>query len=132
MKPETVLRWAARVWGVASALLLFAFAFGGHEHLRFTAGEAVAFLLFPVGVVVGFAVAWRWELAGGLVTVGSLALLALYVLAWSGRWIGPYFLLFAAPGFLHVASALLAARRGWSAAGGKPVEEPRDLGSVTS
>jgi hypothetical protein len=132
MRPETVLLWAARVWGVASALLLFAFAFGGREHLRFTAGEAVAFLLFPAGVVVGFAVAWRWELAGGLVTVGSLALFVLYVFAWSGRWPGPYFLLFAAPGFLHVASALLAARRGWATGVGKPAEGPRDLGSVNS
>ena len=49
MRPETVLRWTARVWGVASALLLFAFAFGGREHLRLTAGEAVAFLLSPPG-----------------------------------------------------------------------------------
>ena len=119
MKPETVLRWTARVWGVASALLLFGFAFGGREHLRLAAAEAVAFLFFPVGVVVGFAVAWRRELAGGLVTLGSLALFALYLFAWSGRWIGPYFLLFAAPGCLHVASALLAGRRGWAAVGGK-------------
>lgn len=110
MRPETVLRWTARVLGVASALLLLAFAFGGREHLRFTTGEAVAFLLFPVGVMAGFAVAWRRELAGGLVTVGSLALFYLYVLAWSGRWLGPYFLLFAAPGFLHVAGALMARR----------------------
>lgn len=112
-KQETVLRWTARVWGIASTLLLLAFAFGGREHLRFTAGEAVAFLLFPVGAVVGFAVAWRRELAGGLVTVGTLALFHMYEFAYSGRWwLGPYFYLFAAPGFIHVATALLAARRG--------------------
>lgn len=109
---ETALRWGARAGGIASTFLLLAFAFGGREHLRFTASEAVAFLLFPVGVVVGFAIAWRRELAGGLVTVGSLALFHVYEFASSGRWwLGPYFLLFAAPGFLHVATALLAARR---------------------
>ena len=113
MRPEVILCWVARAWGVASTLLLLAFAFGGQEHVRFTAAEAVAFLFFPVGVMAGFAVAWRRELAGGLVTVGSLALFYFYLFALSGRWpSGPYFLLFAAPGFLHVASALIAARRG--------------------
>jgi hypothetical protein len=110
MRLEAVLRWSARVWGIASALLLLAFAFGGREHLRLTAGETLGFLLFPVGVIAGFAVSWRRELAGGLVTVGSLALFYLLLFARDGRLpAGPYFLLFAAPGFLHVASALLAA-----------------------
>ena len=112
MKAEVVLRWTARALGGVSALLLFAFAFGGREHLRFTPGEAVAFMLFPVGVVAGFAVAWRRELVGGLLTVASLALFGLYVFAWSGRVVGPYFLLFAAPGFLHVAGAVIARRAG--------------------
>jgi hypothetical protein len=74
MRAVAVLRWTARAWGIASALLLLGFAFGGREHVRFTAGEAVGFLLFPLGVIAGFAVAWRRELVGGLVTVGSLAL----------------------------------------------------------
>src|SRR5688572_7877008 len=113
MRPETMLHWGARVWGVASTLLLCAFAFGGREHLRLTADEAVLFLLFPVGVVVGFAVAWWRELAGGLITIGSLAVFLLSAFVVSGRWLpGHYFLLFAAPGFLHVASAILAARSG--------------------
>src|SRR5262249_20274597 len=100
-------------WGIASALLLMAFAFGGREHLRFTAVSAAVFLLFPVGVVAGFVLAWWRELAGGLVTVGSLALFYLLLFAWNG-WVPrtPYFLLFAAPGFLHLASALITARRG--------------------
>jgi hypothetical protein len=106
------LRWTARTWGIASTLLLLVFAFGGREHLRLTMSEAVALLFFPVGVVVGFVVAWRRELAGGLVTVGSLTLFYLYQFVWgSGRTAGPYFLLFAAPGFLHLANALLVARK---------------------
>jgi hypothetical protein len=72
-----------------------------------TAREAVAFLLFPVGVIAGFVVAWRWELIGGLVTVGSLALFYLVQFATGGQSGGPYFLLFAIPGFLHVANALM-------------------------
>lgn len=123
MRPGIVLRWTARVWGIASALLLLAFAFGGLEHINLTAGEAIGFLLFPVGVIAGFAVAWRRELAGGLVTVGSLALFYLWELARHGRFpAGPYFLLFVAPGFLHVASGLLAARRGRGATAANPVD----------
>jgi hypothetical protein len=107
---ESILRWTARIWGIASTLLLLAFAFGGREHLRFTAAEALGFLFFPVGVVAGFAVAWRRELAGGIVTVASLALFGVYLFLGSGHLLGIYFFLFAAPGFLHVLSALLASR----------------------
>lgn len=129
MGPAFILRWTARVWGIASALLLMAFAFGGREHLRFTAGEVVAFLLFPVGVVAGFAIAWWRELAGGLVTVGSLALFHLYEFAGSGRWwLGPYFFLFAAPGVLHVAGALIARRAGRGRGLGHLAGKPGDLG----
>jgi hypothetical protein len=117
MKPEAVLSWSARAWGVASAVLLLAFAFGGKEHLRLTASEAVGFLFFPLGVIAGFAIAWWRELAGGMVTIVSLALFYVWQFSQAGQLpTGPYFLLFAAPGFLHVASALLAARRGRSAA----------------
>lgn len=101
------MRWTARIWGIASALLLFAFVFGGHEHLRFTAAEAVAFLFFPVGVVVGFGIAWWRERTGALITLGSLGLFYL-VSGALGKPLSPYFLLFAAPGFLHLASAVLA------------------------
>ncbi len=112
MKPEGVLRWAARGLGVASTLVLLAFVFGGQEHLRMTANEAVGFLFFPVGVVAGFAVAWRREAVGGLITLGSLALFYVWMFNRDGRFpTGPYFLVFAAPGLLHVASALIAGRQ---------------------
>jgi hypothetical protein len=111
MRPGTGLRWIARAGGLASAVLLLAFAFGGREHFRLTWAEAVGFLFFPVGVVAGFALAWRREMAGGLLTLSSLALFYMWLFARSGRLPGgPYFLLFAAPGLLHVASALLAGR----------------------
>lgn len=111
MRTVTVVRWIARIWGAASILILLAFAFGGGEHLRFTASEAVAFLFFPIGVIAGLAVAWWRELAGGLITVASLAAFYLYALAINDRWVGPYFLLFAAPGFIHLAIALMAGRK---------------------
>lgn len=108
MRLATVLRWTARVWSISSTLLLVAFALGGREDLRMSASEAVAFLFFPVGVVAGFAMAWRWERAGGLITLGSLVLFYLWMFLRAGRWpTGPYFMLLAAPGLLFTASALL-------------------------
>lgn len=120
MRAAIALRWTARVWGIGTTLLVLAFIFGGQEHMRLTANEALGFLCFPIGVIVGFAVAWRRERLGGLLTVGSLALFYLWMYARDGRLpTGPYFLLFAAPGFLHLASALLrraaAPRRGGTA-----------------
>jgi hypothetical protein len=108
MRLNAVLRWTARVWGVATFLLILAFVVGGRESMRPTANEAVGLLLFPIGVVVGFGIAWWREGVGGLVTVGSLALFYLWMFARDGRRpTGPYFLLFSAPGFLHTANALL-------------------------
>jgi hypothetical protein len=44
--------------------------------------------------------------------VGSLALFYAWLYARDGSLsAGPYFVLFAAPGFFHIASALLAARK---------------------
>ena len=109
--------WIARAWGIVSGLLLLTFPFGGRENLQFTAATATLFLFFPVGIVAGFVVAWWRELVGGLITVGSLAMFYLLRFVWNGSVPGtPYFLLFAAPGFLHLASALIAARRKQNAA----------------
>ncbi len=112
MKTESVLCWTARIWGIASASLLLMFAFGGREHIRFTSSEAVGFLFFPIGIIIGFAVAWRNQIIGGIVTVGSLVLFFVWLSVRDGRFqFGPYFLLFAAPGFLHIVSGLLARQR---------------------
>lgn len=109
MRAAVALRWLAHAWGIATTLLVLAFIVGGQEPMRLTANEAVGFLCFPVGVIVGFAVAWRREWLGGLLTIGSLALFYLWMFARDGRLpTGPYFVLFAAPGFLHIASALIA------------------------
>jgi len=115
MRPDVVVRWVARAWSVASGLVLFAFVFGGGESLRPTGQQTIGLLLFPVGVVAGFAIAWWREAIGGLVTVGSLALFYVWMFAHDGRLPpSPYFLLLAAPGFLFLASAVVRGRRGRS------------------
>ena len=79
--------------------------FGGQERAEraITFAEAVGFAFFPVGILVGMALAWRYELVGGLVTVGSLAAFYIWHLAVSGDLAtGPYFLIFAFPGILFL------------------------------
>ena len=117
MQPNVVLRWIARVWSIASILFILPFLLP-REFGSPTASEVVGLLLFPVGVVLGFVVAWRREGVGGAITVGSLALFYLWMFARDGRLpTGPYHLLLAAPGFLYIAGALLWRSRDSGSAG---------------
>jgi hypothetical protein len=97
-----VLRWIARVWSIASFAVIAAFAFGEGgrgPNVR----ELVALAFFPVGVLVGLAVAWWREGLGGAIAIGSLAGFYLWIMVLGGRPpAGPYFLLLAAPGFLFL------------------------------
>ena len=72
------VRWTARVLSVFSTVVLMLFLFGERFPVeKITAPQWLGFLLFPVGVVIGFALAWWREGLGGSITVGSL--LAFYV-----------------------------------------------------
>ncbi|MCA9320050.1 MAG: hypothetical protein KDB53_04915 [Planctomycetes bacterium] len=106
MSTSIVLRRLARVTSLVCALVLLAFL-SPAEFGRPTAREWVGLLLFPGGVLLGFAVAWRREFLGGAITVGSLVLFYVWMFAFGGRLpSGPYFILLAVPGFLYLASAL--------------------------
>jgi hypothetical protein len=112
-----ILRWIARVWSIASVLLLAAFAFGGGEDSIFrtlpTLREAVALALFPLGVAIGLLIATfsrngRREGLGGIIALLSLAAFYAWMFVQSGRVPGgPYFAIFAAPGALFLAAWLL-------------------------
>lgn len=110
MTASNIIRWIARIWSIGSAALLIPFLFSGGGIP--TAYEALMMAFFPFGVLIGFAIAWRREGLGGAITVFSLV--ALYVLMFlrDGRLpAGPYFVLFAAPGFLFLLCWLLSARQ---------------------
>jgi len=98
------IRWIARIWSVVSLGLLLLFFIGeGFEAVQITLQEWVLLLFFPLGIVLGMAIAWRWEGLGGGITLGSL--FAFYIASYllSGRLPGgPYFALFAAPGLLFL------------------------------
>jgi hypothetical protein len=108
-----IIRWAARIGSVASAALLAAFLFGESRTLTPTPTptEAIALALFPGGVVIGMAIGWWREGLGGAVTVMSLAAFHFWMTILDGHVLhGPYFALFAAPGFLFLAAWALRRR----------------------
>jgi len=92
-----VIRWLARAASLASIGLLVAFATSGGDWP--TALEWALIACFPVGTVAGMAIAWWREIAGGLVTLASLAAFyAICTVAGGGPPTGPWFIAFAAPG----------------------------------
>ncbi len=101
------VRWMARGLGVVIFLLILAFAFGGQESMSPTRSEMVGLLFFPVGVLIGFALSWRWEGWGSLFSIVSLACFYGWLYVRDGSLdAGPYFLWFSLPAFLHAFNAL--------------------------
>lgn len=116
-----IFRWTARLWSLASTVVLLLFAFGGRERLPVGADQLILFLLFPVGPIIGFAVAWRREILGGVIGIGSFALLNLWTWTTGGRLlINGYFLVLIAPAVLHLIGAFLLARVGQRARHDEP------------
>lgn len=104
---QQVLRWTARVLSIVSSAVLLLFILGEpFEVSRITARQWMGFAFFPVGLVIGFAVAWWKESLGGAITVASLLLFyVLYLRGVGSIWA---FLVFAIPGLLFLVSGLLA------------------------
>lgn len=94
-----IFRRIAQAGSIVSILILGMFVFGGQEQAKFlSVNEILGFALFPVGVVVGFLIAWKWELVGGLVSLLSLAGFYLWHFSNSGNLpAGPWFMIFSSP-----------------------------------
>lgn len=76
-KNIALIRTAARILGtVAIAFVLFmigALLFGKEGFGAFQSKrEILSFMLFPVGTLIGFGLAWKWEGIGGLISLVSL------------------------------------------------------------
>lgn len=107
--PLAVIEWLARVGSVASVtFLLVLFVGEGIHPSKISANEWAGMIFFPIGVVIGMAIAWWKEAAGSAVTLGSL--LGFYVI-WGylmqnhiGGW---WFVALASPGFLFLLHWLL-------------------------
>lgn len=91
-----LLRRIARISSLLSIGFLFLIVAGEilfpHAAGPFTNREILPMLFFPIGVVAGMVLAWRTELAGGLLTIASLLAFYLTLFAFDGRFPrGPYF-----------------------------------------
>ena len=103
---EQVVRWTARILSILSTGVLMLFLFGEpSEFAKIRPVELVGLMLFPVGVVIGFVVAWWKDGLGGLITVASLMVFYLvFVFRLTDPTRGVWFLVFASPGFLFLIS----------------------------
>lgn len=109
-KLAPALRWAARIWSVASIVLVLGFIIGEGFNPS-GLNEWIGVLLFPIGISIGMILAWWWEGAGGCVTVGCLVAFYAVHLVTAGRFPkGWAYLVFAAPGFLFVLYSRLSQR----------------------
>lgn len=107
----TALRWVARFWAAASLLFVLAIVVGefSSESTDMTASEVIGLLCFPVGVAFGLLIAFRYERAGGWVSVTSLLAFYVWHLVVAGRFPGgPWFALVAAPGAIYIVCSRLA------------------------
>ena len=102
--PLAVIELLARIGSIASLTLLIVIFVGeGFYPSEISPNEWAGLLFFPIGVIIGMAIAWWKEGVGSVVTVGSL--LGFY-LVWGyllrnhiGGW---FFIAFASPSFLFL------------------------------
>ena len=111
-----IIRWSARSFaGLMAAFVLFIFVGnaltdGVGSLLRLTLRESVMMVAF-VAVWVGLLLGWKWELAGGLLTVCGMVAFYLLDYAFSGTFPGGlFFLIIAVPGVLFIVCAVLGKR----------------------
>lgn len=103
------LRWTARLLSVITIGFLLLFILGGEANWSSVRPvEIIGLVFFPFGMMFGLMLAWRREMAGGIVAVGSIVLfylvygIAIRGTASFGWWIpvlsipGAVFLLYAA------------------------------------
>ena len=108
-----VCRWTARLLSLLSIGVLLFFVIGeGFNPLHLDPRELLLSVFFPIGVLLGMGLAWRWEALGGALTIVSFA--AFYGVHWlgSGRFpSGVFFALFASPGLFFLLAALVGPRK---------------------
>jgi hypothetical protein len=104
----TVMRWVARLLAVASVGLFVLFAIENGPatltSLSWTNLQGMPLLLALLVALAGVVIAWRWELVGGVMALGSAAVIMALVCAGSGFELFGCALLFTAP--LLLAGAL--------------------------
>jgi hypothetical protein len=77
------LLWTARIMGTLIALfalmMVFAYAVNPQGSGTATTRETVMLAFFPIGMSVGYLVAWKWPLIGGIVSIVSVAVFLIMI-----------------------------------------------------
>jgi hypothetical protein len=109
----SLARWTARLLSLLSIGVLLLFFIGeGFNPLHLAPRELLLSVFFPIGVLLGMGLAWRWEALGGALTLFSFA--AFYGVHWLGSGHVPrgvFLALFASPGLLFLLAALAGRRK---------------------
>ncbi len=118
-KTTKIIRWTARITSAISALIILMFFIGedyqeGYQPLLHLSPKdsllMVAFFALWLGLILG----WKRELAGGLLTLSGLAAFYLIYYLFSASFPrGPFFLIFASPGFLYLYLGIACRKPGW-------------------
>ncbi|HSE18805.1 MAG TPA: hypothetical protein VLB46_17235 [Pyrinomonadaceae bacterium] len=102
--PLAVIELLARVGSVASiTFLVLLFQAEAFHPSEIAPREWIGLLFFPIGVIAGMIIAWWKEGVGAIVTLGSLlGFYLVYGYLFRYHISGPWFLVFASPGFLFM------------------------------
>jgi hypothetical protein len=85
---HTIIRWTARVWGILVFALALIIIFTPDPYASGPVPAEDWFLLSLWGLaIVGLLVAWRWELAGGILTIATMFIRELVWIILKGDWI---------------------------------------------
>lgn len=114
-----IVRWTARISATVSVgiLTLFLFSHLVAGELKPDSSEAVGLLCFPVGVIAGLTLAFRFEMVGAVTAIVSLMAFHVWHFLRSSDWPGGiYFMLFTSPAALFLCSGWLQRRENRSVA----------------
>lgn len=106
----SVVKWTARLAGVVSfgILALFVVSHVGAGEMKPDIYEAVGLACFPFGVMLGLALAFRFDMVGAVTAIISCAGFYVWHFTRSGDLpSGIFFLLFTSPAILYLISGWL-------------------------
>ena len=108
----TRTRWLARILSIAVFAFIAAFVFGGNEPLvKPTPREWSLLACFPIGLLVGLAIAWHREVLGGAIGLGSVVMFYVLDFLLSGTFPrGIFFVVLAIPALLFLVLGLVKRR----------------------
>jgi hypothetical protein len=105
--PAAACRWTARILGTLLVMAVACLAIGGGMPNPFTQPAKVQIGFLALGMLLsGMLAGWRWELAGGIISLAGWGIFMAAVVGAPrhGTW---FISLLALPGVLYVVSRLL-------------------------